>query len=104
MAKRDPYDVLGVPRDASGDDIKSAYRRLARRYHPDVNPDDPTAEDKFKEVGEAYSILSDPQKRARFDQYGTTDDVPSDPFFGGAGGVGNFGDIFEMFFGNMGGG
>lgn len=103
MLKRDPYEVLGVARGAAADEIKSAYRRLARRYHPDVNPNDPTAEDKFKEVGEAYSILSDPQKRARFDQYGTTDDVPQDPFFQGGGG-GNLGDIFEMFFGNMGGG
>ncbi len=97
MPKRDPYEVLGVSRDASADDIKSAYRRLARRYHPDVNPDDPSAEDKFKEVGNAYSVLSDPDKRARFDRFGTTDDGPSDPFFGGGGA--NFGDLFDIFFG-----
>lgn len=100
MARRDPYEVLGVSRSASADEIKSAYRRLARRFHPDVNPNDPEAEEKFKEVGEAYSILSDTDKRARFDQFGTTDDVPSDPFFGGAGGIT---DLFDMFFGGAGG-
>jgi len=99
MPKRDPYEVLGVARGASAEDIKSAYRRLARRYHPDVNPNDPSAEDHFKEVGEAYSVLSDPQRRARFDQYGTTDETPNDPFQG----AGNISDLFEMFFGgNMG--
>ncbi len=98
MSKRDPYDVLGVPRDASQDEIKSAYRRLARRYHPDVNPNDPSSEENFKEIGEAYSILSDADKRARFDQFGLTDDAPQDPFFGGAGGIA---DLFDMFFGGM---
>lgn len=99
MPNQDPYEVLGVSRGAEADEIKSAYRRLARRYHPDVNPNDPSAEDKFKEVGAAYAILSDPQKRARFDQYGTTDDVPTDPFQGGGGGIS---DLFEMFFGAQG--
>jgi len=98
---RDPYEVLGVARGASADDIKSAYRRLARRYHPDVNQDDPSAEEKFKEVGEAYAVLSDPDRRARFDQYGTTDEAPSDPFFGGGGG--GISDLFDVFFGGMGG-
>ena len=103
MAKRDLYEVLGVPRDASADEIKSAYRRLARRYHPDVNPDDPTAEEKFKEVGEAYSVLSDQARRSRYDRFGTADEQPGDPFFGGAQG-GGFADLFEMFFGGgMGG-
>ena len=102
MSKRDPYDVLGVPRDASADEIKSAYRRLARRYHPDVNPNDHEAEEKFKEIGEANAILSDPDKRSRFDRTGSTDDVPQDPFFGGAG-AGGFGDLFDMFFGGAGG-
>jgi molecular chaperone DnaJ len=94
MATRDPYEVLGVSRTASTDEIKSAYRRLARRYHPDVNPNDPTAEEHFKEVGEAYSILSDPEKKDRFDRYGTVD-VPQmgGDFFGG------FTDLFDVFFG-----
>lgn len=99
MAKRDPYEVLGVSRGASADEIKTAYRRLARRYHPDVNPNDPEAEDKFKEVGAAYSVLSDPDRRMRFDQYGVTDDMPQDPFGGMAGGMS---DLFDMFFGGMG--
>jgi len=100
MAQRDPYEVLGVSRNASADEIKSAYRRLARRYHPDVNPDDPSAEDKFKEASNAYEILSDSEKKARFDQYGTTEGM-QDPFFGG-GNAGGFGDLFEMFFGAAG--
>lgn len=101
MAQRDPYEVLGVSRSASADEIKSAYRRLARRYHPDVNRDDPSAEEKFKEVSNAYEILSDSEKKARFDQFGTTEGMPQDPFFGGAG-AGGFGDLFEMFFGAAG--
>jgi molecular chaperone DnaJ len=102
MAQSDPYEVLGVPRDASADEIKSAYRRLARKYHPDVNPGDHAAEEKFKEIGSAYSVLSDPDKRARFDRFGTTDDQPQDFFQGGQ--AGGFGDLFDMFFGGMGGG
>ena len=97
MAQRDPYEVLGVSRNASADEIKSAYRRLARRYHPDVNPDDPSAEEKFKEASNAYEILSDSEKKARFDQFGTTEAM-QDPFFGGAN-AGGFGDLFDMFFG-----
>lgn len=65
--KRDYYEVLGVDRGASADDIKKAYRKLAIKFHPDKNPDDPTAEDKFKEAAEAYSILSDENKRARYE-------------------------------------
>lgn len=95
MAK-DPYEVLGVSREATADEIKSAYRKLARQHHPDVNPNDPTAEDRFKEIGAAYEVLSDPEKRAMYDQYGSTDGAAQGPFFGGAGG---FGDIFDMFFG-----
>ncbi|MBX3111343.1 MAG: J domain-containing protein, partial [Fimbriimonadaceae bacterium] len=104
MAVTDPYAVLGVPRDATSDQIRTAYRKLARQYHPDVNRDDPGAEEKFKEVSEAYSILSDADKRARFDNYGVTDDQP------GAGSAadfmsgGGFADIFEQFFGAAGGG
>ncbi|MEQ1750673.1 MAG: DnaJ domain-containing protein, partial [Prosthecobacter sp.] len=68
--KRDYYEVLGVARDVSADDLKKAYRKLAVKFHPDKNPGDKTSEDKFKEVGEAYDILSDDQKRAAYDRYG----------------------------------
>lgn len=98
----DLYEVLGVRRDASADEIKSAYRSLARKYHPDVNPGDAAAEEKFKEIGQAYAILSDPEKRARYDQFGTTDEqgMGAGDFFG----AGNIGDLFEMFFGAAAGG
>ena len=98
MPSKDLYEVLGISRNAEADEIKSAYRRLARRFHPDVNPNDPSAEEKFKEVGAAYAVLSDPSKRARYDQTGSTDDQPSDPFFQG----GNISDIFDVFFGGGG--
>lgn len=104
MARRDPYETLGVSKSAMAEEIKSAYRRLARRHHPDVNPEDPTAEDKFKEVGEAYAVLSDPEKRQRFDRTGSMDDGQgTGDFFGGAGASGGFGDLFDMFFGAQGG-
>ena len=70
MSKRDYYEVLGVGKDAGDPDIKAAYRRLALKHHPDRNPEDPQAEDKFKEASEAYSVLSDAQKRAAYDRYG----------------------------------
>jgi molecular chaperone DnaJ len=70
VAKRDYYEILGVGRDAGDQDVKSAYRKLAMKHHPDRNPDDPTAEERFKEASEAYSILSDPQKKAAYDRYG----------------------------------
>src|SRR5580700_9181465 len=96
MPSKDPYEVLGISRNAGADDIKSAYRRLARRYHPDVNPNDPDAEEHFKEVGEAYSILSDPEKRERFDRFGTVDA----PQAGSPGDIfGGFSDLFDVFFG-----
>ncbi len=69
MSNRDFYEILGVPRNASIDDIKTAFRKLARQYHPDVSKE-PDAEEKFKEINEAYGVLSDPQKRARYDQFG----------------------------------
>ncbi|HXG59683.1 MAG TPA: DnaJ domain-containing protein, partial [Thermoanaerobaculia bacterium] len=68
--KRDYYEVLGVARNASLDEIKKAYRKLALKHHPDKNPGDPTAEEKFKEAAEAYGVLSDEEKRARYDRYG----------------------------------
>ncbi len=107
MSKRDYYDVLGVAKNSSQEEIKKAYRKLAIKYHPDKNPDDHTAEDKFKEAAEAYEILSNPEKKQRYDHYGHAG-------VGGAGGGGGYGgggmnmeDIFSQFgdiFGGGGGG
>lgn len=102
MPQTDPYEILGVSRSASADEIKSAYRRLARRYHPDVNPGDKEAEEKFKEIGSAYSVLSDPDRRARYDQFGTLDDQGQDPFYNAGAGMAGFSDLFDMFFGQGG--
>lgn len=103
MAGFDPYTILGVAKDAEPEDIKKAYRSLARKYHPDHNPNDSTAEEKFKDVKKAYDILSEPSKRQQYDSYGFTgDEGPGAGGFGGFGGEGfgfNFGDIFETMFG-----
>lgn len=101
MAKRDYYEVLGVARGASEEDIKKAYRKLAVKYHPDKNPGDKAAEEKFKELGEAYEVLSDPQKRAAYDEYGH---AAFDRRAGGFGGAGGFHDPFDVFREVFGGG
>ena len=101
--KRDYYEVLGVPRDADEAALKKAYRQLAKKYHPDINPGDKEAEAKFKEASEAYAVLSDPEKRRQYDQFGHA------AFDGGAGGAGGFdfnnmgdmGDIFGDIFGDL---
>ena len=112
MSKRDYYEVLGVSKTATQDELKKAYRKLARKYHPDLNKDNAEAAEKFKECNEAYSVLSDEQKRAQYDQFGhaafENGGMGSGGGFGGAGGFGGFGgsgmeDIFDMFFGGQGG-
>ncbi len=117
MAKQDYYSVLGVQRGASAKEIKQAYRKLARKYHPDVNPGDPSAEQKFKEISEAYSVLDNPESRSKYDQFGhQASGSGFDPFagrgahdftmgnfrdlFGNQGGFDSFGSIFEDFFGS----
>lgn len=127
MDYKDYYRVLGVSKDASEKEVKQAYRKLARKYHPDINPDDPGAEDKFKEVNEAYEVLSDPEKRKLFDQFGSEwkgweqrGGAPDDFWQqwgggepgrgytytqgpGGFGGQGGFSDFFQQLFGGLGG-
>jgi len=114
--KRDYYEVLGVARGASAEEVKRAYRKLAVKFHPDKNPDDPHAEDKFKEIGEAYDVLMDADKRAAYDRFGHAAFEQGGGFRGGfhdpfdifrevfgAAGAGIGGSIFETFFGGMGG-
>ena len=105
MAKRDYYEVLGVNRDASDEEIKKAYRKLAMKFHPDRNPDNPKAEEQFKEAKEAYEILSDKQKRGAYDQFGHAGVDPSagGAVMGGAG-MGGFADAFSDIFGDIFGG
>jgi molecular chaperone DnaJ len=109
--KNDFYDVLGVSKTATDDELKKAYRKLARQYHPDVNKDNPKAAEKFKEISEAYSVLSDKDKRAQYDQFGHAafenggGGAGANGFggFSGFGGAGGMDDIFDMFFGGQGG-
>lgn len=109
MSRKDPYDILGVPRSASEADIKKAYRRLAKEYHPDRNPGNPAAEARFKEVQAAYEVLSDPAKRRQFDRFGAGGPTPDfhawaanartgEPGFGPFSDLGDLGSIFEQFF------
>lgn len=108
--KRDYYEVLRLQKGASDNDIKKAFRKMAMKYHPDKNPGDKVAEEKFKEINEAYAVLSDPEKKEKYDRFGHAGVDPNSGFGGGAGGFGGFGgfeDIFDMFggaFGGFGGG
>ena len=107
--KRDYYEVLGLQKGASDDEIKKAFRKMAMKYHPDKNPGDKEAEEKFKEINEAYGILSDPDKKSKYDRFGHAGVDPNAGFggaggFGGFGGAGGFEDIFDMFGGMFGGG
>jgi len=104
VSKRDYYEILGVPRDADEAALKKAYRRLALEFHPDRNSDDPEAEDKFKELSEAYAVLSDPQKRAAYDRFGHAGVGGPGGQPGGFQDFGGFGDVFNDLFGDLFGG
>jgi molecular chaperone DnaJ len=101
--KRDYYEVLGIPKSASAEDVKKAFRKVAKQHHPDLNPDDKASEARFKEANEAYAVLSDDEKRSRYDQYGHAG-VEGQGGFGGFGGGFDVNDIFENIFGGFGGG
>ena len=104
--KRDYYEVLGLSKGASDDEIKKAYRKLAKENHPDLHPGDKACEERFKEISEAYEVLSDPDKKARYDQYGHAAFDPNSGFGGGFGGFGDFGDLGDILgniFGGFGG-
>lgn len=108
MAYKDYYDILGVPRSASDADIKSAYRRLAKKFHPDKNQGDDSAAERFKEIGEAYAVLSDTEKRKLYDQYGHAGTIPQGAYQGGPGDFSGidptqFSDFFQGLFGGLGG-
>ena len=101
--KQDYYETLGISKGASADEIKKAYRQMAKKYHPDMNPGDKTAEQKFKEVNEAYAVLSDPEKKSQYDQFGHAAFDQTSGFGGGGFGGGfDMGDIFSSFFGGSG--
>lgn len=106
--KRDYYEILGIQKGATDDEIKKAFRKKARENHPDLHPDDPSYVEKFQEINEAHEVLSDPEKRKRYDQFGHAGVDPSysgggmGGFSGGMGGFGDMGDIFENIFGNFG--
>ena len=102
--KRDYYEVLGLQKGASDDEIKKAFRKMAMKYHPDRNPGDKEAEEKFKEVNEAYGVLSDADKKSKYDRFGHAGVDPNAGFGGGGFGGGGFDDIFDIFGSMFGGG